>query len=100
MTRRRALDWALVALLTVCWGAFLVRHVADGLRSQRGKVSIGAASATTAETYPQVNSPFWARDGIEAGDEIVAVDGQSLRGSSTLHFYDLAMRGARERGFT
>ena len=100
MTRRRALDWVLIVLLTLSWGVLFARGVGEGLRTQRGKLQVGVASASSAEAYPTVKPSLWQPGQVASGDEVTAVDGRDLRGFSALRFYDLATRAARERGFT
>ena len=100
MTRRRALDWALIVLLTLSWGVLFGRGVSEGLRTQRGKLQVGVSSAPSAEAYPTVKPSLWRPGQVTSGDEVTAVDGRDLRGFSALRFYDLATRAARERGLT
>jgi hypothetical protein len=99
VTRRRVLDWALIVLLTGSFGVFFVRGIADGLRTQRGQLHISVSSAPTSDTYPVVVAVIGRTKLHEPGDQLEAVDGEDLRGSSALRFYDRAIRPARERGF-
>ena len=99
MTRRRVLDWALIVLLTGSWGVLFVRGIADGLRAQRGQLHIAVSSAPTSDSYPVVIAVIGRTKLHEPGDQLEAVDGEDLRGSSALRFYDRAVRAARERGF-
>ena len=101
MTRRRALDWVLIVLLTASWGVLFARAVGEGLRTQRGKLQVGVSSAAVGRRVPDGEAQPLASLGRScSGDEITAVDGEDLRGFSALRFYDLATRAARERGFT
>ena len=100
MTRRRALDWVLIVLLTASWGVLFARAVADGLRTQRGRVLIGVASAASPDAYPSVRPTLWEPSQVMPGDQLTAVDGESMRGSSGLRVCDRATRAALERGFT
>ncbi len=99
MTRRRLLDGALIVLLAGSFGVFFVRGIADGLRTHRGQLSIGVSSAPTSDTYPVVIWRDRLTNVFEPGEQLEAVDGEDLRGSSALRFYDRAIRAARERGF-
>jgi hypothetical protein len=97
VTRRRVLDWVLIVLLTGSFGVFFVRGVADGLRTQRVRLEIGVSSAPTSDSYPVVIYQIEPTN-LEPGDRLEAVEGEDLRGSSALRFYDRATRAARERG--
>jgi hypothetical protein len=97
VTRRRALDWVLIVALVGSWAVLFARGIEDGLRNQRGQIRIGVSSAPEPDAYPTVIWSAW-KPQLVAGDEVEAVEGHDLRGSSALRFYDLATRAAREQG--
>ena len=97
MTRRRAFDWLLIVVLTGLWAGFFARGIADGLHTQRGVLWIGVSSAPASDAYPTVS--WWRQKPLEQGSQLETLDGEDLRGSTALHFYDRAIRAARERGF-
>lgn len=99
MSRRRALDWALIVVLTGSWGVLFVRGIAEGLRTQRGQLSIGVSSAPTSDSYPRALWLNGLSNIVDPPAPLEALDGEDLRGSSALWFYDRAIRAARERGF-
>src|SRR5258705_9613759 len=96
MTRRRALDWVLIVALMGSFAVLFVRGIENGARNERGQIRIGVSSAPTPDAYPTVLWSYWRE--LLPGDEVAAVDGYDLRGSSALRFYDLATRAAREEG--
>jgi hypothetical protein len=97
MSRRRALDWVLIVVLTGSWAVLFANAVGEGLRTGRGRVLVGVTSAAASDVYPTVRWSDWTE--LQRGDRIEAVDGEDLVGAPALRFYDLATRGARERGF-
>ena len=99
MTRRRTFDWVLIVVLTVAWAVPFARALDAGLRARRAGLAIAVSAARTDDSYPTVKSGRTQPPGLVPGDELLAVDGASLRGFSALHFYDLATRAAREQGF-
>src|SRR5262245_52494996 len=95
MTRRRTLDWALIAILTGIWGVLVVRAVDLGVRTERGFPPFTVSSASGDHGYPT----SLARGAGPPTDRFESVDGVDLRGASALRFYDRVTRSARERGF-
>jgi hypothetical protein len=95
MTRRRALDWVLIVTLTGMLAALLARAIAQGGLHQ---LRVAVSPAPDAGAYPSVlKADPWPQ--LAPGDQLEAVEGEDLRGSSALRFYDRVTRFARERGF-
>ena len=53
MTRRRAIDWALIGVLGAVWVVLCARAIDDGLRTQRGYVQLRFSSAARGD-YPTI----------------------------------------------
>jgi hypothetical protein len=94
MTRSRALDWVLIVALTGILVALFGRAIAQGGLYQ---LRLSVSSAASADAYPSVLREGPWKD-LDPGDQIEAVEGAELRGSSALRFYDRVIRAARERG--
>jgi hypothetical protein len=97
MTRRRALDWVLIVVLTSVWAVLFTRGIGEGLRTGRGQVGVTVSSAPDAHSYPLVFRADRSTQ-LEPGDQLEVVEGEDLLGSSAVRFYDRATRAARERG--
>ena len=93
VTPRKLLDWLLIVALTGSWAVLCVRGIGEGLRTQRGYIGVVVLSAHQ-DDYPRVLTGSGA---ILAGDRLLSVDDQDLRGASSLGFHDLATRSARAR---
>lgn len=96
---RRGIDWLLIVVLTGVWAGLFVRGIGEGLRTQRGFIDVRVSSARAGD-YPTVQDGPVSDPAFEPRDRVIAVDGTDLRDASQLDFYDLATRGARERGDT
>jgi len=98
VTRLRAFDWVLIVALTGVWAVLFARGIGEGLRTQRGFIDVRVSSAHGGE-YPTIQDGPTFLAPLQAGDRVMAVDGDDLRGGTQLDFYDRATRGARERGY-
>lgn len=94
---RRAADYLLIIFLASIWSVVFIRAIGDGLRTEQGFPGMNVSSAPAIDDYPVVLSPI-RQCGFEVGDRLESVDGEDLRGSSAIRFYDRVTRAARERG--
>lgn len=95
MTRRRGLDWALIVALTGVLAVLGARMLGEGLRTQRGFFQPRVLGGRAGE-YPTLHGS--APPEFETGDQLLALDGQDLRGTTALHVYDRFTRLARANG--
>jgi class 3 adenylate cyclase len=83
----RPLEWLLIVALMGSWTVVFARALEDGLATGRSRLAVGFSSAAAPDAWPVVRSTPGGRLSLHPGDELRAVDGEDLAGSSALRVY-------------